>query len=406
MNRAVHENPWVRRARYLTQLLILSGTLNIGLSATFVYFVLREKQEPVTLEMKPAEKLEVVLDESNDKILNSYASLSFQDLLLRLENKELVEEGYKKRDLALACLVAFHHFNLDRALGGLPLQQRQILFRDASGEEAIQLTSFPGLADYQYQAILNYAKMEKWPLTSQGLFFAMKRKEERRDGSLIEAFSLTPEFHSVSILFSRTGIPLSKELLTALLIEGEWELLHQFTEEQRSAQELSIERRRAFLLNYFQGGSKIAAQVLFQIDFEFVQKRFSDDQILQLLQLLDNKTPSLALFAKELLLSPRSDAVQKGAAIKLYALANIPPPDPYDHSLAVERFAPESLIKKVEAKPQSVPVPVAQKRFHIVQQGDSLWKIARKYQTTVLALKQHNKLDTDRLRPGKKLEIP
>lgn len=404
MNRAIHENPWVCRARYLTQLLILSGTLNIGLSATFVYFVLREKQEPVALEMKPAEKLDVIVDESNDKILSAYASLSFRELLLRLENKELVEEGYKKRDLALACLVAFHHFNLDHALGGLPIQQRQIAFTDASGEQVIQLASFPGLADYQYQAILHYAKMEKWPLTSQGLFFALKRKEEKRDGSLIDAFSLTPEFHAVSTLFSRTGVPLSKELLSALLAEGEWETLHRFSEEQRQVQELSIDRRRTFLLSYFKGRSKIAAQILFQTDFEFVQKRFSDDQILELLEILDSRTPSLALFAKELLLSPRSDAVQKSAALKLYLLANIPPPDPYDHSSALERFAPQSL--KVESKPNPTPVPTAQKRFHIVQQGDSLWKIARKYQTSVPALKQHNNLDTDLLRPGKKLEIP
>ena len=33
------------RAKWLTQALIISGTFNIGLISTFVYFVLKDKQE-------------------------------------------------------------------------------------------------------------------------------------------------------------------------------------------------------------------------------------------------------------------------------------------------------------------------------------------------------------------------
>src|SRR5579872_5871162 len=190
-------SPWIRRTRVLTQALIISGTLNISLLTTFIYFVLKEKNNSSTfeisaLEVKPGTPTPPPL--TNENIARAYSQMPLSDLLIRLEDKELVEEGFTKRDLSLACLVAFHHFNLERALGGLVLQKRLISFRnDGEGGEVVDLTLFPGLADYQFQAIIRYAKTEKWPLTSQGLFYEIKRSKSPRDPSLLEAFSFTPE---------------------------------------------------------------------------------------------------------------------------------------------------------------------------------------------------------------------
>lgn len=341
--------------------------------------------------------------------------LPFQDLLLRLENKELADEGYMKRDLALSCLVAFHHFNLERALGGLSLQQRKISFSDEEGHETMGLTIFPGLADYQYQAILHYAKTEKWPFTSQGLFFALKRNEERRDPSLLEAFSLTPEFHAVFTLFSRTGTPLPREVVIGLLADGEWEPLAHFTEEQRKMQDLSVDKRRQFLQGYIQSGSKLALHLLFRTDREFVSKKFTDDQVLALLDVLDNKTPGFTDFVTELLTSVRTDAVLKKAGAKLYLFAGEPLPEPYEHDGALRRFAPH--VAKLYPPPPPLPPPpvptpptpikaAPQKITHVIEDGDSLWKIARKYHTTVEAIMKCNNLETEKLRVGRKLEIP
>jgi membrane-bound lytic murein transglycosylase D len=44
--------------------------------------------------------------------------------------------------------------------------------------------------------------------------------------------------------------------------------------------------------------------------------------------------------------------------------------------------------------------------WHEVRQGDSLYSIARKFNTTVAQLKQANKLHSNALRPGKRLLIP
>lgn len=391
--------------RWLTQMLILSGTLNIGLSATFVYFALREGEAGVVFDAQVRETGGPALEMRNEATLCAYSTLSFEALLELIESKDLVEEGYRKRDLALACLVAFHHFHLERALGGLSLQQRKIFFPDEEGRERIPISVFPGLADYQYQAILQYARREKWPLTTQGLFFALKRNEERRNPSLLEAFSLTPEFHAVFTLFSRSGTPLPKEVVMALLAQGEWLLLSHFMEEQKAAPDLSPDRRREFLLTYLESGSKIALHLLFRTDQEFVAKRFTDEQLMGVLDQLDHKVVGFTTFVKELLTSPRSDALLKKAALKLYEMAGEEAPNPYVHQIALARFIPGLQLQVEEVAPL-LQVKKHEKVFHTILPGDSLWKIARHYGVTIEALIACNHLESEKLRPGRKLEIP
>lgn len=58
-----------------------------------------------------------------------------------------------------------------------------------------------------------------------------------------------------------------------------------------------------------------------------------------------------------------------------------------------------------------VPLPEQTRRgilFYLVQPGDTLWEIARRYQTTTTALCQTNNLDRSsaELTPGRKLLIP
>ncbi len=346
--------------------------------------------------------------------LRSYSLLPYQELLLRLENKDLIEEGLTKRDLALACLVAFHHFNLDKALGGLPLQKRTIPFTNNDGQETIDIPVFPGLADYQFQAILQYAKTEKWPLTSQGLFYELKRSPLPRDPTLLDAFYLSPEYHAVHTLLTKTGIKISREQIVDLICEGEWKTLSDLTQQQRTALDLSPDRRRLFLLDI--SHSKLAAKILLDNDLDFVSKRLDDGQILTLLDLYPDKSPLLENFAKELLASPRTDAVRKRAAAFLFALAGEPLPEPYDHALALQRFLPE-LAPKPPAPPpvapQVIPVkapapppPKPKKKFHTIEPGDSLWKIARKYRVSIEEIMRLNHMDTEKLRVGKQLEIP
>jgi LysM repeat protein len=412
----LHDNPWTRRTKWLTQALIISGTLNISLIATFAYFVLKEKQEALAIELKPVPK-ETLVRDTNSQLLRSYSLLPYQELLLRLENKDLIEEGLTKRDLGLACLVAFHHFNLDKALGGLCLQKRTIPFTNNEGQETIDVPVFPGLADYQFQAVLQYAKTEKWPFTSQGLFYELKRSPNPRDHALLDTFYLSQEYHAVYTVFTKTGIHITREQIIDLICDGEWKTLSEFTQQQRISLDLSPDRRRLLLLEYLNHHSKLAAKILLDADLDFISKRLGDAQILTILDLYPDKSSTLGNFAKELLASPRTDTVRKHAAAILFDLAGESLPEPYNHQLALQRFLPHLAPKPVEqalptitteAKvPLPAPLPTkAKKKLHTVEPGDSLWKIARKYHVSVEEIMRLNHLDTEKLRPGKQLEIP
>lgn len=402
------EQHWMRKARRLMQALMMSAALNIGLLGTFLYFVFKEKMSLSEVEYEPQKvalsKEQVTLQ----TVLAGYSTLSFQELLLRLGNKDHVEQGYTKRDLALACLVGFHHFNLERALGGLTVQKRKLYFANSDNQEVIEIASFPGLADYQYQAIVQYAEMEKWPLTPQGIFFEIKSTTEK-EPSLMEAFYLTPHFHFIHTLFTKSGLFLKKELLIQLLKEGSWNLVEETAGELRQTGDFSVDQRRALLLRYLEQHSKTAAIILLQTDPEFALKKLDDAQVLQVIDLLTIHTPKV--FAKQLLASPRSDAVLKKAALVLYLHAQEAIPEPFDLNMAKHLFLGTALPTQ-EAAPKAMVKPEAQKAphkatiVHTIEPGDSLWKLSQKYKVPIETIMRLNKMETEKLRPGKTLLIP
>lgn len=412
------EQHWMQRARVLTQALIISGTLNIGLLSTFIYFTLKEKQAVVSLEIQsgsPSSKRSL----TNEQVLRTYMHASFGDLILELENRELLEDGYTKRDLALASLAAFHHFPLNRILGESLLQKRRIAFQGASLHEILEIAAFPGLKDEHFEAILHFARTEKWPLTPKGMFLIFQKSSSPYDPTLLETFYMTSEFHVFQMLVQK-GVPsVEKSVLVELLKAGSWDFLRDLTERLRLLQECDLETSREVLKAYaFNFQSKIALRLLLQHHMDYVIKRFNDEQILHLFDLDLEETSLLTVMAKELLLTPRADLVRQKAASFLYGLGKEMMPQPYDHRLVVQRFFPE---RRIDPSPENLPTPAAvpvqvQKvvsaptlpslRTHKVQERDSLWKIARKYGTTVEAIMKLNQLESDRLRVGKTLQIP
>ncbi|NGX45326.1 MAG: D-gamma-glutamyl-meso-diaminopimelic acid endopeptidase CwlS [Chlamydiae bacterium] len=379
-----NDQNWIKRARWLSGALIISGTLNIGFLTTFIYMVLKEKERPLPIEITRTTQKSPRDPSANlnmQQLLSKYSTLSFQELMVCLGNSDHIESGYTKRDLALACLVSFHHFNLERALGGLKLQRRTIAFTNSEAGEKIQLDIFAGLADYQYQAISSYAKTEKWPLTPQGLFFELKSMTPPFESTLLEAFYLTPEFHFLSTLFSKSGVSLRKESLALLLSEGRWETIREYAALLRSTSEFTPSRRREFLLQLVDEESRLAARLLVKLDEEIALHQFDDEQILSLLDLLRDKVPEP--FVKTRLTNPRSDQIWKKAQKAVGTPMEVP--------------KKEEPLKELVAPKQIV---------HTVATGDSLWKIARKYQISVSALQEKNALKTDRLRPGQELIIP
>jgi LysM repeat protein len=411
LNTTSEEQHWAKRVRLLTQILIISGAINIGLIATFIYFAFKERPTSLAYELSRLEEgAQVKKEESltNEKILRALSTESFSQLIALLSDKQLIEEGYTKRDLALACLVSFHHFDLERALASTPLQCRQLSFFNERGDEKLLITAFPGLVDYQYQAIIQFAKTEKWPFTARGLFYEIRRSGIDGDPSLLRTFYLTSEFHAMEMLFKRSNILLRREVLLELLLEADWNRIADFAKEQTLSKEPADERRREFLLNLLAQRSKLAAAFLIEHDAQAIFKKLDDSTVLILLDLVNQKSPELIDFLKGLITSPRSDSVLEKAKAKLVsldgenALLALKPPEIPQEMPKVEEMSKPAAVKEVKKSEGRPRLPA----FHTVKQGDNLWKIAQRYGIPVKRIKEFNYLDSDRLYPGQELMIP
>lgn len=399
---------WEKKSRFLTQLLIWSGALNIGLLCSLIYLVLKDRPETISFDLKPAAIVQAGR-ETNQEILSTFSTLSWGELTTLLDNVDLVEEGYKKRDLALASLVAFHGFDIERALQGSFMQKRGISLARKEGPEEINLILYPGLTEDQFSAICHFIQTEKFPFTALGLFYEIQHASSPRDTALLEAFYLTPEFNTVATLCQRTGVHLPKEFLIEMIAQGDWKTLTQFTIEQKEAMDLSPERLKKLLVSYIKCRSTLAAKILLQWDREFILKRLDDREMIAFLDLFKDPSQSFKDLLKELITSPRSDSVWKKSAEMLYAFSGLTMPDPYDHRATLAAFAGISFIQPQTAQrpTQEAPIPLTQEeQKHTIAYGENLWKIARKYKVSIEALRKANRLESDKLREGKTLIIP
>lgn len=404
-------NRHMKQTRRLMQALFLSGGLNIIFLTLLGYGFISEKPIAPLIEQKPALKqsleASLAIEWSNSEAIRTFKSLSYEKLIAKLNDSSLVENGYALRDLALATLAGFYHFDISRALKGTrqPLQKRLITYGKTRDGKPAQLIVYPGLTDLHFKAIMDFARTERWPQTSQGLYFILHKKADP-DPSLADAFYLTAEFTAVETLFKRSDAAVEKKELLNVIREGSWKVLSCFAEQQKMAQDLSAANRQRFLLEYIKMKSKSAAYLILKTDGAFALKKLDDDTILAMLNLLDAPSPEAEKFALELLTSPRSDAVWRLAGGRLYEYAGEPKPEKSLHHTALVRFVPQASDFLPANDPKSVIPPLPMERTYIVQDGDNLWKIARRFRVDVDTIRVHNKIEGDFLHPGNILKIP
>jgi hypothetical protein len=380
-----------RKIRWLSQVIILSGALNVALFAIFFYFLVRKSPFACAFDYAPQTLIPSPVKFSNLEILKSMALLPFEELVEKLENQEEVEEGYKVRDLALSLLVRREHFDVTRALG-----RKSVSIRPLKIKEKSHLNLFPGLNDEDFSRILTFAKTERWPLTSRGLFLQLSKNKMDIDPSLLQACAQTEEFLLVEMLFKDSKAPIKKKWLLGLLSEGKWDRLFKYAEEQKQGLAISEEKRREFLLGYLREGSQTAASLLLMGDFDHCLKRLVDADVCKILDVLPAKSKRGEQFAKELQAGARGDVVQAKAKLRYTPtgeeIAQIRPP----------RAAVGALRPVQRDRPPASPSP----NEHVIQEGESLARIAKRYGISVESLKTANQLQTNVIRVGKTLKIP
>jgi hypothetical protein len=355
----------IKKIRHLSIALIVSGILNIGVLSLCLYWVLRETPPTPYCEMKPASSEQQYLPLADQRgcaeTLAHLSQLSFPDLIKSLSHTQLIENGYAERDLALACLVSLYHFDLQRALPkNTNLHQKRLFaWKPKERSAPVMLAVYPEMSEEQFESIVQFAKTERWPLTAEGLFSVLKdrKQDEVGDEYLVEAFTLTQEFWSVELLFTRMKQRVSKQDLVALLLEGDWPFFKQFAEQQRQLHDPSDARRQKFLLDYLKLGSPVAATLLLKTDWDFAVKKLDDSQVVSILKLTQDNTPEAMLFAKEMLISPRSNSVWRHASEWLYVEAGETMPQEWDYQISLSRFAPDAVVADKPPTPTPPPTP-------------------------------------------------
>ncbi len=430
---------FTKKIHRLSIALLASGILNISVLTLLLHWALREHPPTPYCEGKPAtlEQQQIPLADQRGcaEVLHQLMGLSFSQLIQSLSHTQLIENGYAERDLALACLVAFHHFDIERALPKniQPQQKRYLAWKGKNQTTPSTLIVYPDLSEKQYELLNQFAKTEHWPLTSEGLFIALleNKKNDQQDKNLEDTFLLTPEFWSIELLFNHPEHRIDKQDILDLLLEGTWSMIKQFHDQQKRSLDTSIARRQKFLLDYVKKGGRKGATLLLNTEWDFIVKKLDDEQVIAILHTMP-ESPQSNRFAKEMLASPRGTEVWQKASQWLFRQAGEFSPKEWNYEFVLAKFLPEKpkieLIPKPippQAKAKKVELPLPKKgtsssfafqkskqiekkptEKYVVQQGDSLWKIASLYAIKVDDLKNINGLRSDSLHPGMILKIP
>lgn len=210
------------------------------------------------------------------------------------------------------------------------------------GLDRKELVLFSSLQNGDFEKIIDFMAKEKWPFTSRGLFRKIKQGE--KDPVLLHKFIHTPEFLALETLFLRHYPSLKRMKIFTLAIEGEWDALNNFYQAQREQADFSEIRLEKILVEYHQKGSLTAERLL----------------------LSQETSPTL---------SKRLDPRPKMGELR-----------------------PVFRDKPSPALPPSTT--------HIIQPGETLWMIAKKYGVSLETLMEENHLPSTTVQPGKMLKLP
>ena len=346
-----------RRTRLLIHSLIISGTLNFALLATFVTFVIKERKRGSIAQGIEAPLKRTYL--KNKDLLEEFRTLSYDALVRELYDETPIEYGQRRCDLALATLSALYDFDVERAFGEFPIERRELKL----GQESFIL--FAGVSAEVLEGVRLFARREVWPLTPRGLFQEIKKREPIPP-SLKETFCLTTPYFLIERAVKRLPRAIEKEELFTLLSHATWEEIEALATNIAEDPEGNLDHFAPFLLALVERGSTDAAYLLVSLERDFALKRLTNEQMVTLISHLDKQTPEVESFLQE---------VQRGLRpIEIQTLAGKPLENPPRH--------------------------------YRVEYGDSLWKISRKFGVKVEVIQEMNGIGSEPLQVGQELLLP
>lgn len=355
-----------RQLKRLSIALVLSGAFNVVLLFSFGYLFFNTPQIQWT-EPTPSIEIPATYEKTNGEILRQYRLLSFDTLVQKLNDETLIENGYTIRDLALASLVNFHSLDIERALGrAAPI--RSLVIGKRQNGSYLTVKVFPGMGDPEFEKIRFFLQTEKWPQNAKGLHLTLRKQLPSYDPTLLQALAMTEEYRYLKQLM-QGEVPLTEEELWSLIAEADWKTIEEYSLQKHIGSTI----RQQLLIRLIEKKSKSAAKAFLKTDGNYVAFRLDDAHLLVLLSLLDEKNPRVDLLRTRLLTSPRSDAVLAAA-------------------------------KKMSGEPK-IETPPLKESVYIVQEGDNLWKISRKFRIDMEKIKKQNRLESDTLKPGTSLRL-
>ncbi|MCP5469087.1 MAG: LysM peptidoglycan-binding domain-containing protein [Chlamydiales bacterium] len=227
----------------------------------------------------------------------------------------------------------------------------------------------------------------------------LEELQKTRDPKLLQTFAQSADFTLVQTLFARADHDVSRGTLLQLVLEGNQETLSRFTDKQKGGADFSAPVRQQFLLDHIALGSKTAAYLLVLLDPDYALL-LSNEKIEHLFELMDEPTPEAIAFTEQVLGEKRSPRVDKHA---LERLAQYTGQSQGEIAARYDRYLNNENLRPVFR--QQVPITQTQ-QTHIVQPGESLWLIAKKYHVTIEKIMVTNNLRSTTLQPGKMLKIP
>ena len=425
----------MRRLRWASQTLIISVSLNIALLVTFIYksitepiphplaaYYYREEQSSNFEQLKETPRKREVFQNLQKDSLKKLSSL--------LGKREMIEDGLSLGDLALSVLVKEHHFDIARALGREVSPTIKLLIGDETSGDIDEWFLYQSLTLHEKKEINRFALTEEWPLTSEGLFKEMQRRISSREPigrGLVRSFLLTKEYLAMELVLRRQKQRVRKKEVLALALSGDFELLSSVYKRQQLAPNFTANARFDLLAQYVSLNSRPAVNLLLRENPRELARWGDHAFVLSVLNVARSNTQGMKAFCMEILTGPRGEEIWKEASRILYKQKGRALPLPFSHVKALRELIPEVFLKEKLEMAFEIKRPSQQsyhqediiktttthsekrtpqiQKYRVVE-GDSLWKIARKFNTKIPLLKEYNQLESDELHVGKELIIP